>query len=112
MPRRYLAQIEILFHCLKSFAKDKIIYISSGVPGVGSVLIQLAKAKGLDMKEHDPLDIFWYNVGVETVKAALGYLGLQACFTAPQMQLNHQVQCGSRGPLQHQTQILLPVDLD
>ncbi|KAJ6627985.1 hypothetical protein B0H10DRAFT_2281963 [Mycena sp. CBHHK59/15] len=86
--------------------KGETIYISSGASGVGSVLIQLAKVKGLRviasagsdtkveymrslgadvpfnykttpvaaaLKEHGPLDIFWDNVGGETVEAALEY---------------------------------------
>ncbi|KAJ7121242.1 hypothetical protein C8R43DRAFT_74928 [Mycena crocata] len=91
--------------------QGETIYISSGASGVGSILIQLAKAKGLRviasagsdgkveymqslgadvafnyktisvaaaLKEHGPLDIFWDNVGGETVEAAIEYSRLHA----------------------------------
>ncbi|KAJ7693424.1 hypothetical protein B0H17DRAFT_1060123 [Mycena rosella] len=98
--------------------KGETIYISSGASGVGSVLIQLAKEKGLRviasagsdakveymrslgadvafnykttpvaaaLKEHGPLDIYWDNVGGETVEAAIQYSRLHARF----------IMCGS-----------------
>ncbi|KAJ7141359.1 hypothetical protein C8R44DRAFT_659065 [Mycena epipterygia] len=98
--------------------EGETIYISSGASGVGSVLIQLAKKKGLRviasagsdakveymqslgaditfnykktpvaaaLKEHGPLDIYWDNVGGETVEAALEYSRLRARF----------IMCGS-----------------
>ncbi|KAJ7141371.1 hypothetical protein C8R44DRAFT_763278 [Mycena epipterygia] len=100
------------------YKEGETIYITSGASGVGSVLIQLAKEKGLRviasagsdakveymrslgadiafnykktpvaaaLKEHGPLDIYWDNVGGESVEAALEYSRSRARF----------IMCGS-----------------
>ncbi|KAJ6486467.1 hypothetical protein C8R47DRAFT_1177608 [Mycena vitilis] len=78
---------------LRDAKAGQTIYVSAGASGVGSVVIQLCKSKGLKviasagtdaktfnykttpaavaLKEHGPLDVFFDNVGGEQLDAAL-----------------------------------------